>query len=155
MGADKGKRNAEKIVLMHTVLFSSIDEFKKLKELEKRHKELSDRQQPIPKEESGQYKNLVIRLKDKMRPGRNERYFFLPPAPFIDALLIDFQNKISVTYEVLEIQYETIASLDDPIAQAVLTSYTRYQSSVGYPDLDIDYTFDRIKLKAMYYRDKV
>lgn len=141
----KGNRNAEKILLVHARKFSSLQEFERMKLIEEKHNQMTKANQPIGKDEAGQLKNAIATVKQMMKPGWNERYFFLPPTPFIEASLIDFQHKIMVSYEQLEKDFDPVASLDDPIAQAVLTSYARYQSRIGYPDLDIDYTFAKIQ----------
>lgn len=140
----RGNRNAEKILLVHAKKFTQLQDYQKIKELELKHKQITDAGNQLSKDDLGQMKNAVGRVKEMMKPGWNERFFFLPPTPFIEATLVDFQQKQMVSYEQLEHDFEPVASLDDPIAQAVLTSYARYQSRIGYPDLDIEYAYERL-----------
>lgn len=71
--------------------------------------------------------------------SKNERYFFLPGTPFLQNMVVDFQNKIMINYEDLRLNYERIAKLDSPFAEAMTTRFIRYYNRVGYPDIDIDY----------------
>lgn len=140
----KGNRNAEKIFLVHARPIESFSEFQRMKDLQKKLKDTEDAKKQIGKDDTNQLKSAESQVKQMMKPGWHERYFFLPPTPFIEASMIDFQNRTTVSYEQLEKEFEPLASLDDPIAQAVMTSYARYQSRIGYPDLDVDFVFGKL-----------
>lgn len=141
-----GLRNAEKILVAHTTKFKDTFQYKRMLELREKKDRLTKEGKELPKEEAGQLVKLPERLKQMMKPNANERFFFLPQTPFLEAVFIDFQHKSSITYDQLESEFDVIATLDDPIAQAVLSSYSRYFSRVGYQDLDIDFAYSQIDL---------
>ena len=73
--------------------------------------------------------------------GRMERFYFLPealgiPALGIPALLVDFENLVHVTPEEVERDWERIATLDSPFAEALVSRFTRFYLGIGAPDLD-------------------
>jgi hypothetical protein len=139
-----GKRNADAIMLVHARNFKTLPEYVTMKELQTKSDELKKQGKDLSKEEAGQLRNIPINLKNYIAPGKKDRYFFLPKTPFIPALIVDFQQKKSVTYEQLVGEYDRVATLDDPISQAVQASYTRYFSRVGYQDLDIEYALAQL-----------
>ena len=69
---------------------------------------------------------------------KGDRYFFLPGTPFIDHLVLDFQNKTMINYENLK-DYERITKLDTPFAESMSSSFVRYYNRIGFPDIDSDY----------------
>lgn len=138
-------RNAEKILLAHTHYFANLDDFNQLNKLKEKRALLEQQNKQISKDDEGKFKNLQNKVLDLLKPGANERFFFLPPTHFLRACRIDFQNKSSITYEELEADYDVVATLDDPFAQAVLSSYARYFSRIGYDDLDLEFTLSIIK----------
>lgn len=87
------------------------------------------------------YKGKIIQL---IESRGNDRYFFLPRTPFIENRVIDFQNKIMVVYEDLNLKFNRLAKLDDPYSQAMSTSFIRYYNRIGFPDLDAAYVLARI-----------
>lgn len=81
------------------------------------------------------------RLKRLIESRKGDQYFFLPGTPFIENLLVDFQNKIMVQYDDLK-HYERIALLDDPFTQSMISSFVRFYNRIGSPDLDSDFIID-------------
>lgn len=81
-------------------------------------------------------------LKRVIESAKSDRYFFLPGTPFMENLLIDFQNKELVLYDELA-TFERVAKLDDPFAQAMISSFIRYYNRIGYPDIDADYVLGK------------
>ncbi len=74
---------------------------------------------------------------------KGDRYFFLPGAPFLPNLLLDFQNKLMFDYEDLG-SFSRVAKLDDPFAQSMVSSFVRYYNRIGFPDIDSDYIIERL-----------
>lgn len=137
-----GHRKADKILLVGTKAFEELDSFTKYNEL----KESLSEKPELSKEDTGKLKNLKKQLGKWMsnNGGAKDRYFFLPNTPFIKPLLIDFQYKSSVKYAPLQTDFDRIARLDDPFAQSMLSSFTRYYNRVGFPDLDIEYSLSEL-----------
>ena len=84
-------------------------------------------------------------LKRLINSDKGDRYFFLPQTPFIENRIIDFQNKEVVSYEELENKFERIAKLDNPYAQSMAATYSRYYNRIGFPDIDSEYILNLIK----------
>ena len=143
-----GKRSAEKLLLVEARIFQEVPEvaslYEKLSAVNQQIADLQANGEKVPKNIENQPANLETSIKAWLKPGKNERFFFLPKTPFIPATLIDFQHKLSVSYEDFVGGYDTIASLDDPIAQSVLSNHARYYSRIGYQDLDIEYAFKQL-----------
>lgn len=131
----KGRR-AENILLIMGQSFYELDDYKKYEDLLYKDN----------KEEKKQLKNVEDKLKNWMRnnQGSKDRYFFLPETPFLKASILDFQQKRLVTYDELESNFDYLTKLDDPFAQSMLSTFTRYYNRIGYPDLDVDYAFNQI-----------
>jgi DNA-binding NarL/FixJ family response regulator len=102
-------------------------------------------------EEFSQYSNFKStpnkdnnkKLCDLIRNNVSDRYFFLPNTPFIQNLIIDFQDKIMVDYSELN-SFLTVAKLDAPYAQSMTSSFIRYYNRIGSPDIDIDYIINKL-----------
>lgn len=139
-----GTRKAEKVLLVHALNFKSVAPYREYEAMKQSHAQLEKEKKAISKEDIGKLKNKRNDLV-KLMGTENERYFFLPQTPFLDASLIDFQHKVTVSYHELDGNYETVASLDDPIAQAIIAKYTRYYSRIGYRDLDREYALSAIE----------
>jgi CheY-like chemotaxis protein len=135
-----GRRKAEKVLLASAVLVSELDDFKN-------YSALKAKVEKSVKEKS-QFSNLQGKLKNWMgnKEGEKDRYFFLPGTPFIDNLVLDFQNKTMVNYEDLK-TFQRIAKLDTPFAQSMVANFTRYYNRIGFPDIDTDYILNSIKLE--------
>jgi len=139
----KGGRKADRVLLVHAHKFTSISKYIDYKAAESKIIQIESEGKQPSKENVGHLSNTREALYDLMGT-KNERHFFLPQTPFIEASLVDFQYKDTVAYKDLEANFEIIASLDDPISQAVIAKYTRYYSRVGFRDLDIPYSFSKI-----------
>ncbi len=134
----KGVRKAENILLIKAPSFESFDDYKTFQDL----LEKKDRS----REEDSQLNNLRGKIKNWMRnnQGDKDRYFFLPQTAFLKSSLVDFQQKLLVQYPGLSEDFEVIARLDDPFAQSLLSAFTRYYNRIGFPDLDVEYAFDKL-----------
>ena len=77
-------------------------------------------------------------LADLIESRKGDRYFFLPGTPFIEHLVLDFQNKKMISYDDLE-EYTRITKLDTPFAQSMSSSFIRYYNRIGFPDIDTEY----------------
>jgi len=73
----------------------------------------------------------------------SDRYFFLPGTPFIDNLVIDFQNIMIIPYQHLQ-EFSRLAKLDEPFAQSMLASFIRHYNRVGFPDIDADFVISKL-----------
>lgn len=115
-----GKRKADNILLAKANPLSTTEPFQKYKK----------------NKDKGPLSELIR--------SKNERYFFLPGTPFLQNMVVDFQNKIMVNYEDLRLNYERIAKLDSPFAEAMATRFIRYYNRVGFPDIDVDYILNHL-----------
>lgn len=150
------ERKAERILLLKASEFKSSTEYKKYEELKEAHNKVSAEVVALEgkkdealktklSQSNNQLSNQIAKLKGLMKPSpNNERYFFLPKTPFLPALLLDFQHKITVSYEELEKYTDVIATLDDPFSQSLQAGFSRYYNRIGFPDLDIEYSFERL-----------
>lgn len=98
-----------------------------------------ERGKAISKAKSIDDKMAIVRRSIKSPPdvGRPAgRYWFLPGFLDIPDLYCDFLQVESVPYQVLndENQYERIAVLDTPFAEAFQASFTGFYSAVGLPN---------------------
>lgn len=102
-------------------------------------------------EEYTKYQNNKEKFADSLKKlinsGKGDRYFFLPQTPFIENRIIDFQNKEIVSYEDLVNNFERIAKLDNPFAQSMAATYSRYYNRIGFPDIDSEYILYLIERK--------
>ena len=64
------------------------------------------------------------------------RYWFLPGFLKIPDLYCDLLQLESLPFDVLRDEFERIAVLDTPFAEALQSCFTRFYSSVGLPSLD-------------------
>ena len=67
----------------------------------------------------------------------------MPGTPFIENLILDFQNKVMVDYVDLK-AFTRVAKLDDPYAQSMVTSFVRFYNRIGFPDIDADYVIQNL-----------
>lgn len=133
-----GSRKADKILLAATKNFKSLPDYTKYDELKKK--------QNKSEKENQQLLNLEGKLKTWMgnRGGEQDRFFFLPATPFIENMVIDFQDKSMVDYNELK-SYRRVAKLDLPYAQSMISSFIRYYNRIGFPDIDADYVLTGLK----------
>lgn len=75
--------------------------------------------------------------------NNSSRYHFLPKTLFIPNLLMDFQNKMLISYDDLK-GYSRLATLDSPFAESMLIRHISYYNRIGTPDIDIDYILDNL-----------
>lgn len=132
-----GQRKTNRILLAAANSFTTIPDYTKYKDLKaKQDKTEKEKQQLLNLE--GKLKNWIGN-----RGGEQDRFFFLPCTPFIENMMIDFQNKIMVTYDDLKF-YRRVAKLDMPFAQSMISSFIRYYNRIGFPDIDAEYIFHRL-----------
>ena len=112
------KRKVDHILLLKTILLTETEEYKRYNNNKDKYTE--------------SFKRFI-------NSSKGDRYFFLPQTPFIENRVIDFQNKETVSYEQLCANFERIAKLDNPYAQSMSATYTRYYNRIGFPDIDCDY----------------
>lgn len=112
------ERKVDHILLLKTILLTETKEYKRYNKDKDKYAES---------------------LKQFINSSKGDRYFFLPQTPFIENRVIDFQNKEIVSYEQLCANFERIAKLDNPYAQSMSATYTRYYNRIGFPDIDCDY----------------
>jgi CheY-like chemotaxis protein len=132
-----GLRKAKKVLLAATTNFKSLPDFIKYDGLKNKQNKTYD--------ENQQLSNCTSKLKVWMsnRGGEQDRYFYLPSTPFIENMVIDFQNKIMVDYADLR-NYTRVAKLDMPFAQSMISSFIRYYNRIGFPDIDVDYLMQKL-----------
>ena len=153
------KRKAEHVLLAKTVLFTSTSEYKSLVDInnqiaenDKRIGELvreakATEELRAKREELEQTKGKKISsFKQLVNSGSSDRFFFLPGTPFIEDRVIDFQDKLTVSYESLFNDFERLAKLDNPYAQSMISSFIRYYNRIGFPDIDVDFIIGRLGL---------
>ena len=112
------ERKVDHILLLKTILLTETKEYKRYNKDKVKYTES---------------------FKQFINSSKGDRYFFLPQTPFIENRVIDFQNKEIVSYEQLCANFERIAKLDNPYAQSMSATYTRYYNRIGFPDIDCDY----------------
>jgi len=79
------------------------------------------------------------KLVDAERLGKlSGRYCFLPAFLDIPDLYCDLLQIESLPLQTLESDFERLATLDAPFAEALQSCFVRFYSSVGLPGLDID-----------------
>lgn len=88
---------------------------------------------------SGEKKNELKRLLG----NKKSTLFYLPSFPLMDDQVIDFQYVVAESVENLK-NYNKIAKLDSPYAEAVLSAFIRHYNRVGTPDIDVDKVISRL-----------
>lgn len=143
------KRKVDYVVLLKTTLLIESKEYKNYSDSKK---ELdSFRQCKNQNEEEIKKKEITFRkhrdsLSQFINSGKSDRFFFLPETPFIQNRVIDFQNKVIISYNSLINDYKRIAKLDNPFAQSMATSYARYYNRIGFPDIDSEFVISHLSL---------
>jgi hypothetical protein len=97
--------------------------------------------------DSNATRNQVRALVGHKTGGKDDRYLFLPAAPTIPDLVVDFQRLEARPRSELDAMVRT-ASLVSPFAEAVVARFVRYFGRVGTDDLDVDAIMDRLKSEA-------
>src|SRR5690606_11470573 len=89
-----GKRKADSILLISLIPLAGIEDCKQYAEIYKKENK--------NEEDNKKLEKLKKELKLWLRNNKGERYFFLPETPFLQASLIDFQQKRLVDYDQLK-----------------------------------------------------
>jgi CheY-like chemotaxis protein len=108
------------------------------------HLEQDTRIQGWLQEDSGDRRRKVENLIKNSVGGQSDRHLFLPAAPTIPDLVVDFQRLHSVTRDELDAM-RRIASLVSPFAEAMVSRFTRYFGRVGTDDLDVQAIMTRLR----------
>jgi CheY-like chemotaxis protein len=95
------------------------------------------------KKYSGNKEKYKQALSELIESRKGDRYFFLPGTPFIENLILDFQNKTMVNYDDLN-TFRRVAKLDMPFAQSMISGFTRYYNRIGFPDIDSQYIINKL-----------
>jgi CheY-like chemotaxis protein len=83
-------------------------------------------------------------IRDNREGGQPDRYFFLPGVLNIPDLIIDLQRIESINYDDFKSQeWDRVASLDSPHAEAFQSKFSRYFGRIGKPDLNSEIIFSR------------
>lgn len=91
--------------------------------------------QALSRADNAGNRQKVKALLSQATDGQRDRYLFLPAAPAIPDLVVDFQMLRSVSGDGLDAM-ERVASLASPFAEAVISRFVRYFGRVGTADLD-------------------
>ncbi len=98
-------------------------------------------------EPSAETKRADTRMNLLMRNNRDkrgkDRDIYLPGAWNVPDLVVDFQRIVHVRYEELA-EFERVATLDSPYAEALIDKFGRYLGRVGTPDLDLTVPLSRL-----------
>ena len=153
------KRKAEHVLLARTGLLTSRPEYTSIIDLNARIAETNksinelavkgrtdDNLQNKAEDLANRRTKKIVSFRQFVNSGDSDRYFFLPGTPFIDDRVIDFQDKLMVSYESLKTDFVRLAKLDNPYAQSMLSSFIRYYNRIGFPDIDVDYIVKRLGL---------
>lgn len=152
------KRKVEHVLLAKTVLLNARPEYTSIVNLNDRIAENNQRIKELDvkgkadealqkeKEDLAKTKTNKIASFKEFVNSKYDRYFFLPGTPFIEDRVIDFQDKLMVSYESLKTDFDRLAKLDNPYAQSMLASFIRYYNRIGFPDIDTDYIINRLGL---------
>lgn len=82
------------------------------------------------------------------RKHQPERFKFLPGTFFLPDLVVDFQQLRSIDVDSLK-NFEAIATLDSPFAEAMLARFSRYFARVGTPDIDKQLVIKRLNASTL------
>jgi hypothetical protein len=118
-----GDRKAKNIMLIKTTKLSQMQEYV-----------------DYSSNKSSTNKDKLLRL---IEGRKSDQYFFLPGTPFINDLIINFQNIVMIEENTLNL-YTIIAKLDYPYGESCLASFVRYYNRIGYPDLDSKYVLSKL-----------
>lgn len=94
--------------------------------------------------DSNTKKDALLGLLNNARKfGQPDRYFFLPSAMKLPNLVVDFQKTKAITRDDLN-NYQRLASMDSPFAEAIILRYSQFYGRVGTPDLNCDIVFNSL-----------
>jgi CheY-like chemotaxis protein len=103
-----------------------------------------DRVRAWRENDSGGNRSKVRDLVSHKTGGQDDRNLFLPAAPTLPDLVVDFQRVRSVPRGQLD-DMDRVASLASPFAEAAVNRFTRYFGRVGTDDLDVNAIMTRLK----------
>lgn len=95
-------------------------------------------------QDSASKKAKVRDLVSHKTGGQDDRWLFLPAAPTIPALVVDFQRLRSVPVEELGAM-RRVGSLTSPFAEAAVNRFGRYYGRIGTDDLDVSALMDQMR----------
>lgn len=97
------------------------------------------------RKEAKRLDELRRRIKSPADIGKPEgRYWFLPNFLDIPDLYCDFLRLESIPYETIKTEYDSIAVLDAPFAEAMQSCFTKFYSAVGLANLKTERFADLI-----------
>lgn len=97
---------------------------------------------PVPG--PAQKKKLELLMRNRREKTQPERYYFLPAALTLPNLIVDLQQIEKIPTAELD-QFDRLASLDSPFAEALVALFTRYFGRLGTPDLNTDSVLARLR----------
>lgn len=112
------------MLLAHCTLLTEQEEYQKW-------------QTSLPQPSNTTNRKLRALLQDNRQDSRHERFYFLPGAIALPDLVIDFQQLVTLPREQMA-TLEQLASLDSPVAEALLARFGRYLGRLGTPELDLE-----------------
>jgi CheY-like chemotaxis protein len=97
--------------------------------------------------DSNSSREKVEELVSHKTGNQHDRWLFLPSAPTLPDLVVDFQALHSVELTEFENMIR-VGSLASPFAEAALNRFGRYIGRVGTDDLDVEALMARLKAKS-------
>ena len=98
--------------------------------------------------ESSETKKAERALRRLMRNNpedkQKDRFIYLPAAWTIPDLLVDLQRTVHLPFHE-HTEYDRVATLDSPYAEALVATFGRYLGRLGTPDLDLDEPLERLR----------
>jgi CheY-like chemotaxis protein len=82
-------------------------------------------------------------LRQSVLMATHTRHSYLPAFRSIPDLVIDLQEVASIKFEELS-NFDAVASLAPPFAEALISQYSHYVGRIGVPDLNSDAVRDRL-----------
>jgi CheY-like chemotaxis protein len=99
--------------------------------------------------ESEATKRKVRELVSHKTGGQDDRWLYLPAAPTIPDLVVDFQRLRSVAHAEFSAM-RRVGSLASPFAESAINRFGRYYGRVGTDDLDVDALMTRLRTLHEY-----
>ena len=118
-------RNADKIILAKLIKFNQVQEVKAYIENQSNKKKKE--------------------VKEYIKNTKKGRYHYLPSfGTQIPGFLIDFQDINRINPEELTVNYDRVASIDEPFLKDIIARFTSYYARQGSPDFDIDIILEKL-----------
>lgn len=95
-------------------------------------------------EDTGGKRSKVRDLVSHKTGGQDDRWLYLPAAPTIPHLVVDFQRLKSVSLEDFE-RLHRVGSLSGPFAESAVNRFGRYYGRIGTDDLDVSALMEQLK----------